>query len=66
MASSHFLEHDWFPKPLPGNVEIGTGSWLYSAFAFLHYRSEQPCGVRIGHNSGIYSLTLLRELGDPA
>jgi acetyltransferase-like isoleucine patch superfamily enzyme len=48
------LEHDWFPRSLPPNVAIGERSWLYSAFAFLHYRSQRPCGVRVGRDSGIY------------
>ena len=48
------LDHDWFPRPLPPNVVIGERSWLYSAFAFLHYRSRRPCGVRVGRDSGIY------------
>jgi acetyltransferase-like isoleucine patch superfamily enzyme len=48
------VDHDWCPNPLPSNVEIGDRSWLYSSFAFVHYRSQRPCGVRIGHDSGIY------------
>ena len=48
------LEHDWFPAPLPENVVIGERSWLYSSFAFLHYRSERACGVRVGADSGVY------------
>jgi acetyltransferase-like isoleucine patch superfamily enzyme len=48
------LAHDWWPKPLPPNVILGERSWLYSSFAFLHYRSEQPCGLRVGHDSGLY------------
>jgi acetyltransferase-like isoleucine patch superfamily enzyme len=51
--TSH-LAHDWFPRPLPRNVALGDGSWLYSAFAFLHSRSLQPVAVRIGRSSGIY------------
>ncbi|HTM55772.1 MAG TPA: acyltransferase [Pirellulales bacterium] len=62
MTESERLSHDWFPKPLPDNVEIGAGSWLYSAFAFLHYRSLRPCGVRIGHDTGIYNGTFF-DLG---
>ena len=46
------LEHDWFPADLPDNVELGDGSWLYSAYAFRHYASER--GVRIGSHSGVY------------
>lgn len=56
------LPHDWFPRELPGNVQIGEGSWLYSAFAFAHYRSERPTGVRVGRNSGLYEGTFF-ELG---
>jgi len=48
MSESESLAHDWFPRALPDNVVIGERSWLYSSFAFLHYRSDQPCGVRIG------------------
>jgi acetyltransferase-like isoleucine patch superfamily enzyme len=62
MATTHRLTHDWFPKPVPGNVEIGAGSWLYSAFAFLHYRSQRPCGVRVGRDTGIYNGTFF-DLG---
>jgi acetyltransferase-like isoleucine patch superfamily enzyme len=49
------MSHDWFPRPLPANVVIGERSWLYSSFAFLHYRSRRPCGVRVGRDSGIYA-----------
>jgi acetyltransferase-like isoleucine patch superfamily enzyme len=56
------LEHDWYPVPVPANVEVGPGSWLYSAFAFLHYRSQRPVGLRVGRNTGIYIDTLF-DLG---
>ena len=51
------LPHDWFPRALPENVQIGARSWIYSSFAFLHYRSQQEPGVRIGHDTGIYNGT---------
>ena len=54
------LEHDWFPSPLPDNVEIGPRSWLYSSFAFIHYQSER--GVRIGADCGLYNGTFF-DLG---
>lgn len=54
MEQAQYLSHDWFHRPIPANVDIEASSWLYSSFAFLHYRSEQDCGVRIGHKSGIY------------
>lgn len=56
------LEHEWFGKPLPDNVQIGAGSWLHSSYAFLHCRSEQAVAVRIGQASGVYRGTFF-ELG---
>lgn len=54
------LEHDWFGHELPANVSFGEGSWIYSSYAFLHYRSER--GVEIGRHTGLYNGTFL-ELG---
>lgn len=59
---SRMLTHDWFPRPLPANVVLGSGTWLYSSHAFLHYKSERPCGLRVGHHTGIYIETFL-DLG---
>lgn len=57
MTPSLVLSHDWFPQPLPSNVVLGERSWCYSSFAFLHYRSRRPCGLRVGHDTGIYAGT---------
>ena len=62
MSGSALLAHDWFPRPLPANVDIGERSWCYSSFSCLHYRSRRRCGVRIGHDSGIYHGTFF-DLG---
>ena len=59
---SRTLPHDWYPAAVPDNVELGERSWCYSAFAFAHYRSARPCGVRVGHDTGIYSGCMF-ELG---
>jgi acetyltransferase-like isoleucine patch superfamily enzyme len=56
------LEHDWFDRPLPENVHIGAGSWLYSAYAFLHSRSRRPGALIVGRNTGIYEGSFF-ELG---
>ncbi|MGH2684064.1 MAG: acyltransferase [Actinomycetota bacterium] len=56
------LEHDWFPRPLPDNVVVGDGTWVYSSFAFLHYQSTRPCGLRLGRGCGVYINTLF-DLG---
>ncbi len=49
------LPHDWFPRALPQNVEIGEGSWLYSSFALLHCKSLRHQAVRIGRLCGVYN-----------
>ncbi|MBO0681965.1 MAG: acyltransferase [Candidatus Dormibacteraeota bacterium] len=55
------LDHDWFPRPLPPQTELGERSWLHSSYAFHH-----SCGtVRIGADTGIYSGTQF-ELGPDA
>jgi acetyltransferase-like isoleucine patch superfamily enzyme len=62
MNHPEIMAHDWFPRPLPPNVAVGARSWIYSSFAFLHYRSERPCGVRVGSDSGLYNGTFF-DLG---
>jgi len=62
MTTSVHLPHDWYPRPIPSNVEIGTGSWLYSSFAFLHCQSKQKQAVRIGKSTGVYDGSFF-ELG---
>jgi acetyltransferase-like isoleucine patch superfamily enzyme len=54
MAAQSTLNHDWFGRPLPENVSIGEGSWLHSAYAFLHCCSTRPCALSVGRNTGIY------------
>jgi len=57
-----FLPHDWFPRPLPTNVEIGERSWLYSSFSLVHCHSRRPVSLRIGHDCGLYNGTFF-DLG---
>lgn len=54
-ASAGPMSHDWFPRPLPDNVQLGTESWLYSAFAFIHCRSTRVNAFRTGRACGIYN-----------
>ncbi len=62
MSAPPPLPHDWFPQPLPANVCLGERSWCYSSFCCLHYQSRRPCGLRVGHDSGIYHGTFF-DLG---
>jgi acetyltransferase-like isoleucine patch superfamily enzyme len=50
------------PVPIPDNVEIGANCEVWSAMAFLHYRSRRPCGLRLGRNSVLWGITML-DLG---
>lgn len=53
-----FLEHDWFPRPLPDTVTVGPRSWLYSSYSCHHNLGR----VTIGQDCGIYNGTQF-ELG---
>jgi acetyltransferase-like isoleucine patch superfamily enzyme len=54
-------EHD-LPVPVPDNIEIGPDSQIWSRWAFLHYRSSRPCGLRVGRRSALWGMTML-DLG---
>jgi acetyltransferase-like isoleucine patch superfamily enzyme len=58
----YHLPHDWFAAPVPDNVDLGERCWIYSSYAFLHFRSRQEIGVRIGHDTGVYVGSMF-ELG---
>ena len=59
---SRRLEHDWYPEPLPANVELGERSWLYSTYAFRHYQSQQSRGLVFVKDTGHYNGTFF-DLG---
>lgn len=54
MNMSERLAHDWYPRDLPDNVQLAPTAWLYSSYAFVHYHSRQPMGLKVGHSSGLY------------
>jgi acetyltransferase-like isoleucine patch superfamily enzyme len=49
-----YLPHDWFAAPIPPNVEFGDRCWIYSSYAFLHFRSRRKVGLWMGHDIGVY------------
>jgi len=59
---TRYLDHDWFPESLPENVILGERTWLYSTYAFRHYQSRQPFGLKTGHDCGLYHGTFF-DLG---
>ena len=62
MTYTGLPEWDDLPVPVPDNIEIGVGSQIWSAWAFVHYRSARPCGLRMGRNSALWNMTML-DLG---
>src|SRR5688572_27223301 len=50
----HFIENDWFPKPLPDNIHLDEMSYPDTAYSFTSFFSEQPVGFRMGYASGNY------------
>lgn len=56
------LPHEWFGRAVPPNVELDPTCWIYSSYAFLHYRSRRRRAVRIGANTGVYANTMF-DLG---
>ena len=66
--SARLLDHDWYPAALTENVLLGEGTWLYSSFAFTHFRSRRLEAVRTGRACGIYNGSFfdLGETGEVA
>jgi len=65
------LDHDWLDLDIPENVVLGEQTYLYSAYAFLRYRSEAAVGLRVGRHTAVYDATMFDlgprghlELGD--
>lgn len=49
------VEGDWWPHPIPPNVEFGDGFYCESAQIFRHLRSTKPHAVVIGDHVSCYA-----------
>ncbi|MEY2479465.1 MAG: hypothetical protein QOI04_392 [Verrucomicrobiota bacterium] len=49
------IENDWWPQPIPPNVEFGEGFYCESAQIFRHLRSKTPGAVVIGNHVSLYA-----------
>jgi acetyltransferase-like isoleucine patch superfamily enzyme len=49
------IEDDWWPHPIPGNVEFGEGFYCESAQVFRKLRSTKPRAVVIGRHVSCYA-----------
>ncbi len=55
VRSDRFVEHDWWPHPIPANVEFGAGFYCESAQVFRQFRSQQPRAVILGDHVSCYA-----------
>lgn len=49
-----FIEHDWHPRPLPRNIELGEMSYPDTAYSFTTFFSKRPVALKLGYASGNY------------
>ena len=49
------VEHDWWPKPIPPNVQFGDGFYCESAQIFRQFRSTRVDAVIIGQHVSCYA-----------
>jgi acetyltransferase-like isoleucine patch superfamily enzyme len=49
------VKGDWWPDPIPENVEFGEGFYCESAQIFRHLRSKKPHAVIIGKHVSCYA-----------
>lgn len=49
------VESDWWPQPIPPNVEFGQGFYCESAQIFRHLKSTAPRAVVIGDHVSCYA-----------
>jgi acetyltransferase-like isoleucine patch superfamily enzyme len=49
------VEGDWWPEPIPGNVEFGEGFYCETAQIFRKLRSTEPHAVIIGKHVSCYA-----------
>lgn len=49
------VEHDWWPQPIPPNVDFGEGFYCESAQMFRMLRNKEPHAVVLGDHVSCYS-----------
>ena len=49
------VKHDWWPRPIPPNVDFGDGFYCESAQVFRHLNRDAPQAVRIGAHVSVYA-----------
>ena len=49
------VEEDWYPEPIPANVEFGEGFYCESAQVFKKMLSKKPRAVVFGNHVSVYA-----------
>ena len=49
------VEHDWYPDPIPANVDFGEGFYCESAQVFKKMLSKKPHAVVFGNHVSVYA-----------
>lgn len=49
------VEGDWWPHPIPANVEFGEGFYCETAQIFRHLRNKKPGAVVVGKHVSCYA-----------
>lgn len=49
------IQHDWWDKPIPENVEFGEGFYCETAQVFRHLRAKHPRAIVLGNHVSIYA-----------
>lgn len=55
VKADRHVEHDWYPDPIPLNVEFGEGFYCESAQVFKKLKSKRPSAVVFGNHDSVYA-----------
>jgi acetyltransferase-like isoleucine patch superfamily enzyme len=55
VKQNRHVEADWWPEPIPSNVQFGEGFYCESAQIFRKLRSKKACAVLIGNHVSCYA-----------
>jgi acetyltransferase-like isoleucine patch superfamily enzyme len=55
VKKDRYVEDDWYPEPVPANVEFGEGFYCESAQVFKKMLSKKPRAVVFGNHVSVYA-----------
>ena len=53
-AGNRFIENDWYPRPLPSNLDLAEMAYPDTSYSFTSFFSSRPSGFKMGFASGNY------------